>query len=133
MSRSFFFLIGLIFSILFSHCSKYENSSNYGMKTKTTYSSESSISPANTLATLDGNIYSPSSYEYYIKNIARYCINSEASISDIVYTAQKSIENIHGVKPSLMIILQGLNTAVTSDEGRIYDLKEVAAMFVTIY
>ena len=68
MLRTFFFLIGLIFSILFSHCSKYENSSNYGMKTKTTYSSESSISPANTLATLDGNIYSPSSYEYYIKN-----------------------------------------------------------------
>jgi len=133
MLRSFFFLIGLICLISFFHCSKNKHSSNYGAKTKTTYSSKSSISPANTLATLDGNIYSLSSYEYYIKNIARYCTNSESSISDIVYTTQQSIIRIHGVKPSLMIIIQGLNTAVTNNDGQTYDLKEVAAMFATIY
>jgi hypothetical protein len=135
---SFFILlifVGIIIGLLIDHFATERHNKKY--KSYMSYSSSNFYDPAGsaaeTLYSIDNCKYSKSSYEYYIKRIKKYCVNSEASIADIVYITQENIYKFHNVKPTMFEIIRGLSIAVENDHGQIYDLKEIAAAFAVIY
>ena len=122
-------IIGTVTASIIKNCKNDKVHYSSYHSTTSTYD----YSPANSLRTLDGNMYSKSSYDYYLDKISLYCKNTKSDISDITCRTQKLIEKDKYIKPSLMEILKGFAIAVTNDKGIVFDLKEVAAVFIYLY